>query len=67
MSDLAARESAGASPESSLAVLDSNLVHRLDKALAKVGAFGEVRLIVVKGRLRFIQIVQSESISDSAG
>ena len=41
--------------------LNPTLVQQVDEALARVGAFGEVRLIVVKGRLRFIQVMQSES------
>jgi hypothetical protein len=32
--------------------------------LCRVGAFGEVRLLVVKGRLRFIEIMRSETIQE---
>ena len=35
---------------------------QIEEALTRVGDFGEVRLVVVKGRLRFIQIVRSESV-----
>ena len=42
--------------------LNPTLVRQVDEALARVGAFGEVRLIVVKGRLRFIQVMKSESV-----
>ena len=45
-----------------LARLNPTLVRQVDEALARVGAFGEVRLIVVKGRLRFIQVMKSESV-----
>jgi len=41
--------------------LTPTLVRQVDEALARVGAFGEVRLVVVKGHLRFIQVMQSES------
>ena len=34
--------------------LDSNQVAMIDEALASLGEFGEVRLIVEKGRLRFL-------------
>jgi hypothetical protein len=34
--------------------LDSNQVAMIDEALASLGDFGEVRLIVEKGRLRFL-------------
>jgi hypothetical protein len=44
--------------------LTPDLVRRVDEALSKVGAFGEVRLIVIKRRLRFIQVVRSESIGE---
>ena len=34
--------------------LDSNQVAMIDEALSSLGDFGEVRLIVEKGRLRFL-------------
>jgi hypothetical protein len=43
------------------------LVRRLETALGSVGAFGEVRLVVLKGRVRFIEIVRSESLGRRAG
>lgn len=43
-------------------LLNSHLIRQIDEALQEVGAFGEVRLVVIKGRLRFIQIVRSEAI-----
>ncbi len=47
---------------SPLRMLNSDLIMKVDDALCHVGEFGEVRLIVVKGRLRFIQTMSSESI-----
>jgi hypothetical protein len=38
------------------------LAHRLEAALSSVGSFGEVRLVVFKGRVRFIEIMRSESV-----
>ena len=42
--------------------LTAPVLGQIEEALAEVGDFGEVRLVVVKGRLRFIQIVRSESV-----
>lgn len=47
-----------------LAFLNPLLIDRIDRALSEVGEFGEVRLVVMKGKLRFIQIMQSESVSE---
>jgi hypothetical protein len=40
--------------------LTAELASRIEAALARVGAFGEVRLVVVKGRVRFIETLRSE-------
>jgi len=48
-----------------LRFLSPEAVSRIDQALQEVGEFGEVTLIVMKGRLRFIQITQSEKLDDS--
>lgn len=48
-----------------LKFLNPESVSRIDQALQRVGEFGEVTLIVMKGRLRFIQITQSEKLDDS--
>ena len=48
-----------------LRFLSPEAVSRIDQALQAVGEFGEVTLIVMKGRLRFIQITQSEKLDDS--
>jgi len=37
-----------------LRVLSASQVEMIDEALSSVGEFGEVRLIVEKGRLRFV-------------
>ena len=47
-----------------LTILDENLLRQIDEALTRVGAFGEVRLVMVKGKLRFIQIMHSEQVAD---
>jgi hypothetical protein len=49
-------------PNDNLTFLNPQQVARIDRALEKVGPFGEVRLVVVKGRLRFIQIMHSEDV-----
>lgn len=45
-----------------LKVLDARHIVRIDDALAKIGPFAEVRLIKTKGRLRFIQTLESEDL-----
>lgn len=45
-------------------LLNDRLVSQIDSALRRVGDFGEVRLIVAKGRLRFIETTQSEPAQD---
>jgi hypothetical protein len=55
-----------AAVKETVTLLTPHLIRQIDEALQKVGAFGEVRLVVIKGRLRFIQIVRSEAI-DGAG
>ena len=47
-----------------LMFLKAHQISQIDRALGKVGAFGEVRLVVVKGRLRFIQVMQSQDVRD---
>jgi hypothetical protein len=41
------------------------VVGRIESAPASVGAFGEVRLAVVKGRMRCIETVRSEGLAGS--
>ena len=40
--------------------LDQEQIKQIDRALAEVGNFGEVRLVKAKGKLRFIQKLASE-------
>ena len=47
-----------------LRMLNPDLITKIDDALCQVGAFGEVGLIIVKGKLRFIKTVASESVDD---
>ena len=49
-----------------LRVLTPQHVTKIDQALARLGPFGEVRLIKSKGKLRFIQRMESESLPDSS-
>jgi hypothetical protein len=42
------------SQSSSLKYLSSHQVQMIDEALGSLGEFGEVRLIIEKGRLRFL-------------
>jgi hypothetical protein len=37
---------------------------QIEEALRRVGDFGEVRLVVVKGKLRFIQVMRSENVQE---
>jgi hypothetical protein len=49
-----------------LKVLTPEQVLEVDRALAAIGPFGEVRLIKVKGRLRFIQQLESRDMLPSS-
>ena len=42
--------------------LTPQLASRLETALGSVGSYGEVRLVIFKGRVRFIEIMRSESV-----
>ncbi len=58
------QESASALPAASLDSLNMvNLeqIKLIDDALSELGPFGEVRLIKAKGKLRFIQLLDSRS------
>ena len=48
-----------------LKFLNPETASLIDRALQEVGDFGEVRLLVEKGRLRFIQKTRSEKVIDS--
>jgi hypothetical protein len=45
-----------------LKILTSWQIQKIDDALARLGPFAEVRLIKNKGKLRFIEKVESESM-----
>ena len=47
----------------SLRVLEMRDVLAIDQALDKIGPYGEVHLVVEKGRLRFIRTVRSEAVT----
>jgi hypothetical protein len=49
-----------------LSVLKFEHIRKIDDALAELGPFGEVRLIKQRGKLRFIQKVESESILEAS-
>lgn len=40
------------------------VIRRIQQALARVGDFGEISLVIVKGEIRFIQITRSESLNE---
>jgi hypothetical protein len=45
-----------------LTLLTPDQVLQVDRALASIGPFGEVRLVKVKGQLRFIQKLDSRDL-----
>jgi len=49
-----------------LSVLKRQHIRRIDDALAELGPFGEVRIIKQHGKLRFIQKVESENITEGS-
>jgi hypothetical protein len=49
-----------------LSVLKSDHIRKIDDALAELGPFGEVRIIKQRGKLRFIQKVESVSIVEGS-
>ena len=46
--------------------LTAEHVQQIERALAEIGDYGEVRLIIEKGRLKFIQRVTSEEAASPA-
>jgi hypothetical protein len=52
----------GAALSEPLTALTPDQVLQVDRALSSVGPFGEVRLVKVKGRLRFIQQLDSRDL-----
>ena len=50
-----------------LPALEPAVIRRIQQALARVGDFGEIGLVVVKGQIKFIQITCSESLTERPG
>jgi len=50
-------------PADDIRFLQPEQILLIDHALEQVGQFGEVRLIVEKGKLRFIEISQSMDVT----
>jgi len=50
---------------SQLGVLHQREIAVIEAALKKVGAFGEVHLVIERGRIRFVRTIRSEAIEDS--
>ncbi len=48
--------------EPALKALTPRQIRAIDEALAAVGDYGEVRLIVNRGKLRFVQTLKSEDL-----
>jgi hypothetical protein len=48
-----------------LRILKPEEILQVDRALASLGPFGEVRLVKVKGRLRFIERLESHDLFSS--
>lgn len=51
----------------SLETLTPEQVLAVDQALQSIGPFGEVRLVKVKGRIRFIQKLKSDDLPRVCG
>ncbi len=49
-----------------LRVLTPQQIVEIDRALEEIGSFGEVRLIKAKGKLRFIQRLESRELPRGA-
>ena len=45
-----------------LKILQPGDLAAIDQALARIGMYGEVHLVVEKGRLRYIRTVRSEAV-----
>ena len=46
--------------------LSPDVVRQIEDSLRRAGPFGEVRLVLVKGKLRFIKVVCSECLGEGA-
>ncbi len=45
-------------------VLRQRDIEFIENALRRVGAFGEVHLVVERGRIRFVRTIKSESVDE---
>ncbi len=64
---MSTQEPADASADFSLAdlkVLRRRDIKAIDEALRKVGPFGEVRLVIAEGRLRYVRTLRSEALDN---
>ena len=52
----------GTSADINLERLDAAEIRKIEDALKKVGPFGEVHLVVEKGRIRFVRTLKSEAV-----
>jgi hypothetical protein len=52
-------------PQDTPLFLTAPVACQIEDALRRVGDFGEVRLVVVKGHLRFIQVMRSEDVTST--
>ena len=62
--DVLTNQSVSISLSRPLKVLEPRHILEIDEALFQLGPFSEVRLIKVKGKLRFIQKVESVEFGD---
>ncbi len=51
--------------EAKLKVLNAATILEVDRALEKIGSFGEVRLVKKTGQVRFIESVESLSVVEN--
>lgn len=59
---VASTPKAGVALSEPLMLLTPEQVLQVDRALASIGPFGEVRLVKVRGQLRFIQKLDSHDL-----
>ena len=50
-----------------LPTLEPAVIQRIQQALARVGDFGEIGLVVAKGQIKFIKVTCSESLAERPG
>ena len=62
MSPLGRSAKVGVALSEPLMLLTPEQVLQIDRALASIGPFGEVRLVKVRGQLRFIQKLDSHDL-----